>query len=143
VPPAAQALTKKELPITLAPVPIAAGGTVLNTMQPVNRILGLYEGKTWRIPWIDPLEAVLASFPGLQQLSGPPRTHYLDAVVRADTLRWDNRDEDCWRIDYAEPGRKDSARTWVRRRDGLVLQQEARHDHLEMVLRRDPDRQRR
>jgi hypothetical protein len=137
--PPAQALLKKELPeafLKLHPVPISEGGTVLNTMQPLHRLVGLREGQTWRVPRIDPLEAVLATL----NLGGAPRTRYLDAHVSADTLSWDRRDEPCWRIDYDEPGRPDAARTWVRRRDGLVLQQEARHEGTEMVLRRDPRR---
>jgi hypothetical protein len=137
--PPAQALIKKELPegiLKLHPVPISEGGTVLNTMQPLNRLQGLREGQTWRVPRIDPLEAVLATL----NMGGPPRIRYLDAQVSSGTLSWGGRDEPCWRIDYAEPGRPEAARTWVRRRDGLVLQQEARQDGTEMVLRRDPHR---
>ena len=43
------------------------------------------------------------------------------------------------KIEYREPGKtRVVARTWVRRRDGLVLQQEASHEGMNVVLLRDP-----
>jgi hypothetical protein len=130
------AKTKKELLSGLKPIPVPERGAVLNTLQPLNRQLGLREGQTWTVPRLDPLEAVTA----ILGLTGPPRTRYLDARVSAAPFTWDGKEVPCWRIDYAEPSNKISARTWVQRSDGLVLQQEASHDHMHMVLRRDPRR---
>jgi hypothetical protein len=127
-------LVKKELPIKLQPVPVPERGTVLNTLQPVNRLTGLRAGQTWSVPRVDPLEYVMAAF----RLGGRPRARYLDAAVATGTLSWDRQEVPCWRIDYSAPGQKVSARTWVRRRDGLVLMQEAHHQGLSLVLRREP-----
>jgi hypothetical protein len=123
---------RREWPLPFRPMPVPPRGAVLNTLQPLNRITGLHEGQTWRVPRLDPLETVLAALTPGQSAA----THYLNAEVHADTFAWHDKDWPCWRIDYSEPSHRTSARTWVRQRDGLVLQQEARHDKEEMVLRR-------
>jgi hypothetical protein len=128
-----QTKTKTALAVALQPIPVPERGAILNTLQPVNRQLGLHDGQTWRVPRLDPLEVVLA----LLGWGGPPRTHYLHAEVSAAPFTWNGADVPCWRIDYAEPGKKVSARTWVLRKDGRVLQQEARHEAMELVLRRE------
>jgi hypothetical protein len=130
------AYVKKELDLKLKPVPIPPRGTVLNTVQPLNRITGLHEGQSWRVPRIDPLEYVLA----MLGWGGAPGEHYLVAEVRAASFPYADKDVACWRIDYAEAGGKVSARTWVRQDNGLVLQQEAGHKGMRLVLRRDPRR---
>ena len=62
----------------------------------------------------------------------------LEAEVIVDALPWHGQDAPvtCYRIDYHEPGKKVTARTWVRRRDGLVLQQEAEHQGRRIILQR-------
>jgi hypothetical protein len=124
---------KRDLGFSLQPIPVPPRGAVLNTLQPVNRLVGLREGQTWRVPRMEPLEIVLYAL----KLGDAPGTRYLDAEVSADELHWNGEAVPCWRIDYVEPGRsKVSARTWVKQSDGLVLQQEARHANLVFVMRR-------
>lgn len=102
-------------------------GSILNPMHLVNRIVGLREGQTWTIPLLDPLASRL---PG----QGIPR---LEAEVDKARLPWHDEVPLCFRIDYREPGKKVTARTWVRTADGLVLQQEARHQGRYVVLQRE------
>ncbi len=103
-------------------------GSILNPMHLVNKINGLREGQTWTIPLMDPLAG---NFTG-------PTIRELEAKVLRDRLYWDKQDVACFRIDYREPGKQIAkARTWVRCRDGLVLQQEAQHLEREIVLIRE------
>lgn len=100
---------------------------ILNPMHLLSRINGLQEGQSWRIPLLQPFSA---QFPG-------QRIPELEAEVFRDHLHWQDMDVPCFRIDYREPGKKVTARTWVQIRDGLVLQQEASHQGRELVLQRD------
>ncbi|MBM4073255.1 MAG: hypothetical protein FJ271_30685 [Planctomycetes bacterium] len=102
-------------------------GSVLNPMHLVNKIHDLYDGQTWHIPLLDPFGA---QFPGQSM-------HELKAEVSRDRLVWQNQATPCFRIDYREPGKKVTARTWVRSNDGLVLQQEAAHEGQEIILQRE------
>ena len=58
--------------------------------------------------------------------------------MKADTLKWDKKEVVCNVIEYRELGKEVAARTWVRKSDGLVLQQEASFG-FELVLRRVPN----
>jgi hypothetical protein len=60
----------------------------------------------------------------------------LIAEVKTGDLTWDKKKIACFVIEYAEPGKEPVARTWVRRSDGLVLQQEASHMGIDLVLER-------
>ena len=51
---------------------------------------------------------------------------------------WDNRAVPCLVIEYRK-GKEITARTWVRKSDGLVLQQEASNLGFEMILQRKPN----
>jgi hypothetical protein len=95
----------------------------------VNRIPGLRVGRSWKVPLLDPLGAIL---PGRKMT-----TAVLIAEVHDDVLDWQEQRVRCFRIDYNEPGKKPTAHTWVRRSDGLVLQQEARHDDMDWTLVRE------
>lgn len=116
-------------PLKPQPVNVGAHGNILNTMHLVNKIPGLYAGRSWRVPLIDPLGALL---PGQKSTIS-----VLIAEVHHDTLSWQNQDVPCYRIDYAEPGKQAIAHTWVRRGDGLVLRQEAMQNDMDMTLVRD------
>lgn len=116
-------------PLQPKPVNVGVHGNVLNTMHLVNKIPGLYAGRSWRVPLIDPLGALL---PGQKS-----DMSVLIAVVGEDDLAWQNQQTPCFRIDYAEPGKKVVAHTWARRSDGLVLQQEAIQHDIDLVLVRE------
>ena len=113
-------------------------GSVLNPMHPaVNRIAGLSPGRTWRIHLFDPvdmLQGVVGNLiPGFRGESTIPM---LDATVKTDTIAWGDEKTPCYLIEYAEPGEPVKARTWVRQRDDAVLQQEARHAGMSILLQR-------
>lgn len=115
----------------LPEVNVANTGSVINPMHLVNRLGGLRAGQQFKIPLIDPLGA---SLPG-NKLSLPQ----LDATVFSETLTWHNQQVDCYRIDYQPHDEKVVARTWARRVDGLVLQQQAMHHGLNLVLVREKE----
>lgn len=105
------------------------GGSILNTMLPLNRIPGLSEGRRWAVPILDPVGEVK------NWLGGDVAIAEVHAEVTTDTLRWNGVDVACFKIEYREPGRwRLKASTWVRRGDGLVLQQEANHEQFDLVM---------
>ncbi len=114
----------------LKPVDVSGQGNVLNPMHLLNRLSGLRVGQRWRIPLVDPLRTIL---PG-QNLGLP----FLDAEVKAGDLTWHGEKVLCHKIEYREPGKKVTASTWVRQTDGLVLQQAANHQGLDLLLVREP-----
>jgi hypothetical protein len=114
----------------LKPVPVAAHGNVLNPLHPVNRLRGLRAGQRWAQPVVDPLAMSVSS------LLAPPALRQLSAEVQPGVLFWNDAEVLCWRIDYRERSDKIAARTWVRREDGLVLQQEASDAGMELILQR-------
>jgi hypothetical protein len=116
----------------LEPVRVSGHGSIMNPMHLLNRVAGLHAGQRWVIPLLDPVGPVA---PGAQVTI--PK---LEAEVHADTLTWAETEVPCFRIDYREPGGDLKARTWVRRRDGLVLQQQANHEPLELLLIRETNK---
>ena len=115
-----------------SPINVAGHGNVLNTMHLLNKIPGLKEGQWWKVPLLDPLGAIM---PG-KNLTIP----MLVAEVATAELAWQGQQVACFRIDYSEPGKRATAHTWVRRSDGLVLQQEGKHRDMELVLVREMGR---
>jgi hypothetical protein len=132
------------LPLGESKIPLSQTGTVLNPMQLVNRVPGLSEGRRWRMALFDPLEALGKALPGADKLLAGAEgmtVPYLNAEVLADTLWWNDEDVDCFKIEYRKPKEPEPvAATWVRRRDGLVLQQFSASDFMEMTIRRIPPR---
>lgn len=116
-------------PFQPQPVKVAAHGNVLNTMHLLNKIPGLRPGQAWEVPLLDPLGAIL---PGRKMAVST-----LLAEVHTADLDWQGKPVPCFRIDYGEVGKKVTAHTWVRRSDGLVLQQEAKQDEMDLVLVRE------
>jgi len=122
-------------------VPIARQGGALNPLHPLNRLPGLSEGRRWHITLFDPLSALSRALPEFQQAVEGMGVRELVAEVTLDTLAWDGNDIECFKIEYRTPGDDDLvASTWVRRRDGLVLQQHSSHGLSELTLRRSPIR---
>lgn len=115
------------------PIPLSDKWSVLNPMGMVNKIDGLYTGRSWEMVLLDSLPLDL---PGLGQEMLVPK---VIAEVSDDVLKWPIDDAvACYRIDYRKPGEDDViGSTWVRRRDGIVLQQHAKLHGLEMYLIRE------
>jgi hypothetical protein len=109
------------------PLRLTTHGNVLNTMHLLNRIPGLRVGRSWKVPQLDPMGLILKQ----------TTTKILIAEVAEDDLEWQGKIVRCFRIDYSEPGQKVTAHTWVRRGDGLVLQQAAKHGDQDLVLVRE------
>jgi hypothetical protein len=108
-------------------------GDIINAASPINRLRGLYENQTWTIRRFDLSRCV--KLPFMKSMSGPAS---LRAVVKSDTLEWDSKKVNCFKIEYHEPGKEIVGRTWVRKADGLVLQQETSPFGPQMVLERIP-----
>ena len=112
-------------------------GSVVNPMHLVNRLRGLHVGQTWKITILDPVRVVMAELLGEGAKHGMSTAPLL-AEVKLDILEWGGKEVLCYKIEYSEPGKEVSARTWVRKLDGLVLQQDAQHLGVEMSLKRMP-----
>lgn len=126
-------------------VPITGRSAAINPLHPLNRLPGLTEGQRWKITLFDPLDAVLkAKVPQLDGVLGAVEgmsVRELLAEVKTDTLVWHDTPVDCFKIEYRVPGDEEpTASTWVRRSDGLVLQQHSKHALSEMTLCRSPIR---
>ncbi len=128
---------RKEL--VCEPVEVSGRGSILNPLQPFNRLAGLRPGQQWRMPLVDPLrdaadaaQAALSPF-GTGSGAGV-RIVSARVLDEPQPLAWEDEEEQCLVIEYA--GDNMTARTWVRRRDGLVLRQEAKLQDTEMILTR-------
>jgi hypothetical protein len=116
------------------PVEVSSRGSVLNPLHPVNRIRGLRPGQSWRMPLLDPLADSISA----RVMGTAPGARYLQAAVLAETqlLDWNQAKVPCLVITYR--GDDTNAATWVRRSDGMVLQQEViSHNAERLVLQRD------
>jgi hypothetical protein len=115
----------------LTPVTLSSQRSILNPLNPVNRVMGLRRGQHWRLPLIDPLDAVAPSLKPVPSLS------YLNAEVLSETqtIRWNGQDWPCLVIQYTGGNR--SAHTWVRESDGTVLRQEATVQGDKLILERE------
>jgi hypothetical protein len=134
-------------PYQLPPVKVQSRGSVLNPMQPLNRLPGLRRGQHWRMPLVDPLDDVVrsiaAKFPALAAM----QTHkvaYLDAEVLPQTIMLDRNDGkdpvECLVIEYH--GEDISARTLVGAQDSLVYLQEVTNQGQNLrLVREDPGAQ--
>jgi len=117
---------------TLRGAKASVRGSILNSMQVLNKISGLREGQRWSEPLLEPLRFLPLGAPA----DSIPR---VDAEVTADVLAWSGAEVPCFVIEYREPQEQRlTAKTWVRQSDGLVLQQLAAHAGIELTLVRDP-----
>ncbi len=135
-------LNKQRLPLGEVKVPLTGTGNIVNPLQLLNRVPGLSEGRHWRMTLFDPLKALGKAFPEYKEVFAAAEgttTPELRAEVVADTLQWDAMPVPCYKIEYRKPGEPDPvAATWVRRRDGLVLQQFSSSGLMDMTVRRVP-----
>jgi hypothetical protein len=134
------------------PVPMTGRGSVLNPLHPVHRLRGLRPGREWNVPLFDPVALLSgvridgkdkggndAMFHFVSQFlrdQGGPKVRSLHAEVlsASRTLSWGTTEIECLVIEYRSG--EMAARTWVRERDGLVLQQEASFQGDRMTLKR-------
>jgi hypothetical protein len=124
-------------PFPPEPIPVAESGRVLNPMHLVHKITGLREGQTWMIPLMDPVKALPSALQGI--VPGKElRIDQVQAEVKTEPLDWNRAETLCFKVEYRRPGEKVLAATWVRRRDGLVLQQWASYEGIDYTLRRVP-----
>lgn len=125
---------------TLDRVKVSEQGSVMNPLHPVNRLPGLRTGQRWEVPLMDPL-SLLGESPVRGIVEQIHAVRSLHAEVVAGTLDWNDAEVRCHVIEYRESGKTEpTARTWVRRRDGLVLRQQAHYEGKTLVLDRTPDR---
>jgi hypothetical protein len=119
--------------------PVAAPKRLLNPMHLLNRFPGLRAGHTWKEPLFNPLclGSILPGEIGAMLPQELVAEKYLLAEVHKASLDWSGLRIPCFKIEYREPGHKVAATTWVRRRDGLILQQEASQMGLDLVVRRE------
>jgi hypothetical protein len=119
----------------LVAFPVSDSGNMLNPMHLVPKISGLHEGRTWKIPLMNPLEAIPTEYRDLV----PTRNMVvkeLIATVLVEDRDWHGALEPCFKIEYGKPGERPLAATWVRRRDDLVLEQWASYEGVEYTLQR-------
>lgn len=114
----------------LAAVDVSHRGAVLLPLHPVNRIVGLRPGQTWRVPEVNLFAVGAAAFFG-------DNVRYLHARVldQTEPVLYRNRHVPCLVVEYT--GEDVTARTYVDEKTGLVLQQEYRQDNDQWVLLRD------
>jgi hypothetical protein len=134
-----------ELNKDLDPLPIMRRGSLLNPLQPVNRIAGLRKGQHWLIPMVDPSEDLLGAAGkvlGLDALSlflkqQDARAQLLRAEVlpQTESITFDRKECVCVVIEYN--GANLSGRTWVREIDGLVLRQQVVKGSENLILQRE------
>lgn len=130
---------------SIGPVDIRGRSSLLNPLQPLNRLSGLRRGQHWQMPMVGPLSdvlgAVVQKFPALSAFSAP-RVNYLDAQVLPDTVMLDRNDGktqvECLLVEYR--GEDVTAHTWVGLSDDLVYQQEMARQGEQPVrlVRQDP-----
>lgn len=114
----------------MVPLEIPKHGGVLNVLNPQNKITGLYEGRSWKVPVFDPFAASLSA------VSKSYKMQIRLAKVFSDELTLLGQQVPCWRIEVFEPNQPAMAKIWVRKSDDLVVQQSAQHLDKELVMKR-------
>jgi hypothetical protein len=123
---------------TLEPIAIGAGQP-LNPLQPVNRLLDLQPGRTWRVWLNSPLDDAIKSIGKKMGFNLPDKTDEpLLAQVQKERqeLNWHGEATSCRVIEYKQQD-EIVARTWVRVSDGKVLKQEAFRSGERLTIERD------
>jgi hypothetical protein len=112
-------------------------GSVTNTLSLLSRLRRLDEGQTFKVAGLDAFRGVTLPVGGdlIKQMSAPSS---LIATVSLGKLTWNKREVSCYKIEYHEAGKDVTARTWVRKLDGMVLQQESSRLGFEMTVERIP-----
>lgn len=103
---------------------VPASGAVFQPFLPVNRILGLYPGRTWKQPFFDPLSMAFSA--GVAQGGMDQGTGSVIAKVRNETVDvvWGGKKIPCLVIDYT--GSDLESTVWVGVQNGMVVRQKNR-----------------
>jgi hypothetical protein len=112
------------------PVPMPQRASILNPLEPVNKLAKVRKGQRWRVPMVDPL-----TFFGQRS----PRVEYLNAEVSRETLwlKWGNRKDPVPCLEIRYEGDDISGFTWIQQDDGLVVGQEITQHGDTLRLMRD------
>lgn len=124
----------KPLQFDLPPTAMSHTGSVLMPMHPINHIRGLYPGRSWRQPLVDPLRD---AFPGL---SGGVRWLNARVLPHPELLKVNDTETSCLVIEYTDDENETVGRTWVEQDSERVLQQEAILDDGHWIMKRDLER---
>jgi hypothetical protein len=118
------------LPTQLSAVPMSPRGLVFDPMHPLNRITGLRAGQHWRMPYLYSL---------LEERDPTVRFLFAEVLTEPEYLpRGRASPDECLAIRYAgSTGDDIGARVWVRKNDGIVLQQEFTTRGHTFLLKRD------
>jgi hypothetical protein len=127
----------EDVPVDSVPVTRRSG--MLLTMHPVNQLAGLRAGQRWQVSLANPLRDLFSALVRKRfgfSLGGDSGSTTLAAEVLAEPkeLVWAGGRDSCWVIEYR--GGDDTAQTWVRQSDGLVVRQEARRGEEVLILQR-------
>jgi hypothetical protein len=114
----------------LEPVPMSRRASLMNPLQPVNRLANLRKGQHWRIPIVDPLTSAW-------QRSAQIRFLNAEVLPESRPLKWGTNKEEvpCLVIEYE--GEDLTGQTWVQESDGLVVLQVVQQHGDTMKLQRD------
>lgn len=122
------------LQFDLPPTTLSHTGSVLMPMHPINHLRGLYPGRSWRQPLVDPLRD---AFPGF---SGGVRWLNAQVLPRPQPLKVIDNETSCLVIEYTNDENEMIGRTWVEQGSDRVLQQEAILDDGHWIMKRDLER---
>ena len=108
----------------LDPMDVPVSGAVFQPFLPVNRILGIYPGRTWKQPFFDPLSMAFSA--GVAQGGIDQGTGSVIAKVRNDVVdvMWGGKKIPCLVIDYT--GSDLESTVWVGVQNGMVIRQKNR-----------------
>jgi len=108
----------------LDPMDVPVSGAVFQPFLPVNRILGIYPGRTWKQPSFDPLSMAFSA--GVAQGGMDQGTGSVIAKVRDDAVdvMWGGKKIPCFVIDYT--GSDLESTVWVGVQNGMVIRQKNR-----------------
>jgi hypothetical protein len=116
---------------------IRNGEFMLMPLHPVNRHRGLYPGQSWQLRLIEPLTLAHQAVAGLHGLAGDFPVLHARVRTKEETIYHKGHPIACLVID--QEGDDVKLATWVARKTGLVMQQDAYLDskRVHWVMKRD------
>jgi hypothetical protein len=114
---------------------IQSGEVVLFPLHPVNRHRGLFPGKSWHARLLDPLSTLDHSVVSLAGHTGDLPLLVARVRSKEEWIVHKGRDVACLVIDYS--GDYANLTTWVARKTGLVMRQDAKLENVHWVMKRE------